>query len=201
MADPQNKAKGGNGAGQAATAAPPESELVSGLADQKVAEMEAQLQDAGQKVLRAQAELENYRKRVQREMADERRYAALPLVRDLLAVLDNLQRAIDAATHGSPHAPREAAVSRSETTTNAGLLEGVKMVANQFETVLKQHGCTPIETVGHPFDPNQHQAIAQEPSDQYPAGTITRAAQIGYKLHDRVVRPAQVFVSTGAPTA
>jgi molecular chaperone GrpE len=77
------------------------------------------------------------------------------------------------------------------------LLEGVKMVAAQFEAVLQQHGCTPIETVGTPFDPNQHQAIAQEPSDQHPAGTVTRCAQIGYKLHDRVVRPAQVFVSTG----
>jgi molecular chaperone GrpE len=187
MPDPQNKAKGGNGA-QAATAAPPESDLVAGAGDLKIADLEAQLQDAGQKVLRAQAELENYRKRVDREMKEERRYAVLPLVRDLLAVLDNLNRAIEATQ----------ARSASEGSADSGLLEGVKMVANQFEAVLKQHGCTPIETVGHPFDPNQHQAIAQEPSDQYPAGTITRAAQIGYKLNDRVVRPAQVFVSTGA---
>jgi molecular chaperone GrpE len=194
MAEHKRKSEG-NGASKTA-AATPEADLVAGAADQKIADLEAHLEDAGQKVLRAQAELENYRKRAQREMADERRYAVLPLVRDLLAVLDNLSRAIE-ATHGSPHAPSEDAVSRSETTTNAGLLEGVKMVANQFEAVLKQHGCTPIETVGHPFDPNQHQAIAQEPSDQYPAGTITRSAQIGYRLHDRVVRPAQVFVSTG----
>jgi molecular chaperone GrpE len=192
MADPQNKAKGGNGA-HAATAAPPESDLVGAAADQKIAVLETQLQEAGQKVLRAQAELENYRKRAQREMADERRYAALPLVRDLLAVLDNLQRAIDSTPAVSASEAAGGPISESD----AGLLEGVKMVANQFEAVLKQHGCTPIETVGAPFDPNQHQAIAQEPSDQYPAGTVTRAAQIGYKLHDRVVRPAQVFVSTG----
>lgn len=168
--------QGGNG--PAAT----DAGLASLAADQKIAELEAQLQEANQKALRAGAELENYRKRAQREMADERRYAVLPLVRDLLAVLDNLNRAIEATKDGS---------------SNSGLLEGVKMVAAQFEAVLKQHGCTPIETVGQPFDPNQHQAIAQEPSDQYPAGTVTRAAQIGYKLHDRVVRPAQVFVSTG----
>jgi molecular chaperone GrpE len=168
-----------NGEGPAAT----DASLASIAADQKIAELEAQLQEANQKALRAGAELENFRKRAQREMADERRYAVLPFVRDLLPVLDNLQRAIDATQNG---------------TADAGLLEGVKLVAAQFEAVLKQHGCTPIETVGAPFDPNQHQAIAQEPSDQYAAGTVTRAAQIGYKLHDRVVRPAQVFVSTGA---
>jgi molecular chaperone GrpE len=71
------------------------------------------------------------------------------------------------------------------------------MVATQIDAVLKQHGCLPIETVGTPFDPNQHQAIAQEPSTEHPAGTVTRATQVGYKLHDRVIRPAQVFVSTG----
>lgn len=169
----------GNGNGPATT----DAGLASLAADQKIAELESQLQVANQKALRAGAELENYRKRAQREMADERRYAVLPLVRDLLAVLDNLNRAIEATKSGA---------------TESGLLEGVKMVAAQFEAVLQQHGCTPIETVGQPFDPNQHQAIAQEPSDQYPAGTVTRCAQIGYKLHDRVVRPAQVFVSTGS---
>jgi molecular chaperone GrpE len=161
--------------------------LASIAAEQKIAELETQLQEANQKALRAGAELENYRKRLQREVESEIRYAALPLVRDLIAVLDNLNRAIEATSTGRA----------SEGASESGLLEGVKMVAAQFEAVLKQHGCTPIETVGQPFDPNQHQAIAQEPSDQYPAGTVTRAAQIGYKLHDRVVRPAQVFVSTG----
>ena len=80
---------------------------------------------------------------------------------------------------------------------NSHFLDGIKLVANQLEVVLKQHQCVRIEDVGSPFDPNQHQAIAQEPSDEYRAGTITRATQVGYKLHDRVIRPAQVFVSTG----
>jgi molecular chaperone GrpE len=167
--------------------------LASLAADQKIAELETQLQEANEKALRAGAELENYRKRVQREVSDERRYAALPLARDLLAVLDNLQRAIEA----TPTRSVSERASEPSADSSAGLLEGVKLVAAQFEAVLQQHGCTPIETVGAPFDPNQHQAIAQEPSDQYPAGTVTRCAQIGYKLHDRVVRPAQVFVSTG----
>src|SRR5687768_13281359 len=159
--------------------------LAAAAADLRIAELESQLKEASERALRLQAELENYRKRAQREMADERRYALVPLVRDLLPALDNLQRAIEAAQ----------AQHRSE--NSDGLLEGVKMVGVQLESVLKQHGCTPIETVGHPFDPNQHQAIAQEPSTEHPAGTVTRATQVGIKLHDRVIRPAQVFVSTG----
>jgi molecular chaperone GrpE len=151
-------------------------------ADQKIADLEQQVREANERALRANAELENYRKRSQRELADERRYAIVPFARDLLAVVDNLERAIE-ATQKSPD--------------SSGLLDGVKMVASQLESVLKQHQCVRIDTVGAAFDPNFHQAIAQEPSDQYPAGTITRATQAGYKLHDRVIRPAQVFVSTG----
>lgn len=156
--------------------------LESVAADQRIAELEAQLREASERALRTQAELENFRKRSQRELAEERRYAVVPLVRDLLPVVDNLERAIEAA---------------QQSPDGGGLLAGVKLVASQLESVLKQHQCVRIETVGVPFDPNQHQAIAQEPSDQYPAGTVTRAAQAGFKLHDRVVRPAQVFVSTG----
>jgi molecular chaperone GrpE len=144
----------------------------------------AEVQAAEDRALRAQAELENYRKRIRREMEEDRKYAALPLVRDLLSVVDNLERAIAAAENS---------------TSAAGLLEGVKMVAVQFEYVLKQHQCAKIATVGVPFDPNLHQAIAQEASTEHAAGIVTRTAQVGYSLHDRVVRPAQVFVSTGAP--
>jgi len=156
-------------------------------ADAKIGKLEAELREANEKALRATAELENFRKRAQRDLADERKYAVVPLVRDLLAVVDNLERAIEVSQ----------ARSASEGSAGQGLLDGVKMVATLLESILKQHQCVRIETVGAAFDPNQHQAIAQEPSDQYPAGTVTRAAQSGYKLHDRVIRPAQVFVSTG----
>ena len=169
--------------------------LAAAADDLRIAELEAHLKDATNKALRVQAELENYRKRAQRELADEQRYAVVPLVRDLLPVFDNLQRAIDAtptrrASEGAPPANVEL----------SSLLEGVQMVATQLEAILQQHGCVRIETVGAAFDPNQHEAIAQEPSSEHPAGTVTRATQVGYKLHDRVIRPAQVFVSTGALT-
>lgn len=145
--------------------------------------LQRELNDANDRVLRAQAELENYRKRTRREMDEDRKYAVLPLARELLPVIDNLQRAIDAAGKAGD---------------SSGMLEGVKLVFSQLTQVLAQQQCVPIETVGTPFDPNQHQAIAQEASSEFPAGTVTREAQVGYKLHDRVVRPAQVFVSTGA---
>jgi len=169
----------------------------AGAFDQKVAELEQQLREANDRALRSHAELENYRKRSQRELAEERRYAVVPLVRDLLNVVDNLERAIEAAYAGAQAKPGSDKSLPGEDVSS--LLSGVQMVASQLEGVLKQHQCVRIDTVGTPFDPNLHQAIAQEPSEQYAAGTITRATQAGYKLHDRVIRPAQVFVSTGSP--
>jgi molecular chaperone GrpE len=167
--------------------------------DKKVADLEQQVREANDRALRSHAELENYRKRSQRELADERKFAIVPFAKDLLAVVDNLERAIEAANKQIDTLARSAnegkAISASADVTH--LLDGVKLVATQLETILKEHGAVRIDTVGTPFDPNFHQAIAQEASDEYPAGTITRAAQSGYKLHDRVIRPAQVFVSTG----
>ncbi|MFN0020097.1 MAG: nucleotide exchange factor GrpE [Pirellulaceae bacterium] len=150
-------------------------------ASSDVAKLQQDLSEANEKFLRGQAELENYRKRVRREMEEERRYALLPFAKDLLTVVDNLERAIASGQEGQ------------------GLLEGVKMVSAQLQNVLNQHQCVRIETVGQPFDPNVHQAIAQEASSEHPVGTVSREAQSGYKLFDRVIRPAQVFVFTGAP--
>ena len=167
--------------------------------DKKAADLEQQVREANDRALRSHAELENFRKRAQRELADERRYAVVPFARDLLPVVDNLERAIEAATKQIDSLARSASEGKASATSTdiSHLLDGVKLVATQLEAVLKQHDAVRIDTVGTPFDPNFHQALAQEPSDEHPAGTITRAAQSGYKLHDRVIRPAQVFVSTG----
>ena len=170
--------------------------------DEKIANLEQQVREANDRALRSHAELENFRKRSQRELVDERKYAIVPFARDLLAVVDNLERAIEAAQAQADklaggregEAPAEPAQTSTDITH---LLDGVKLVATQLDGVLKSHGCVRIDTVGTAFDPNFHQAIAQEPSDELPPGTVTRAAQSGYKLHDRVIRPAQVFVSTG----
>lgn len=150
----------------------------------EIARLEAALSEAADRNLRTQAELENFRKRSRRELDDERRYAALPLVRDILHVLDNLQRAIEAA---------------EKSQGGGGLLEGVKMVAVQLSTFLDQHHCRPIHAAGASFDPHWHEAIGQVPSSDVPAGHVAHVARPGYTLHDRVVRPAQVLVSVGAP--
>lgn len=148
--------------------------------------LEAELDEAKNAALRSQAELENFRKRMRREMDDERRYASMPLLRDLLAVLDNMHRAISAS---------------EDSNETAGLLEGVKMVSDQFLAVLDQNDCTPIKSVGSPFDPNLHEAIGQESSAEFAANLVSREMRVGYQLHDRVIRPSQVFVSTGPPAA
>ncbi len=143
----------------------------------------SELEEVKDHALRSQAELENYRKRAARELRDERRYANMPLIRDLLPIWDNVGRAIEAA-------------DRHEDTNS--LLEGFKMVAQQFVDVLKSHNCTEIESLHEQFDPHLHEAISQQPSDEYPGNTVLYVVQTGFLLHDRVVRPTQVIVSVDA---
>lgn len=156
------------------------------ISAERVAQLETELAEANQHVLRTYAELDNYRKRAQRLLEEETKYAPLPLMRDLLPVLDNLERAIQAADQS-----RDA----------AGLLEGVKMVAQQLHAALERHHCVLIPTQDAPFDPHVHEAVAQVPHAQVPAGTIIETLSTGYRLHDRIVRPARVLVSAGAPEA
>ncbi|HEX3655153.1 MAG TPA: nucleotide exchange factor GrpE [Pirellulales bacterium] len=139
--------------------------------------------EAQDRALRALAELENYRKRARRELDDERRFANQNLLHDLLPVVDNVGRAIEAAEK-SPEA--------------AAVTAGFKMVAQQLEQILARYHCTVIPALHEPFDPHRHQAIAQQPSAEWPAGTVLLVAQQGYQLHDRVLRPSQVIVSTGS---
>jgi len=148
-------------------------------------DLAAELAAANDRALRLHAEMQNLRNRTSREIADERRYAALPILRDLLPVIDNIDRAIEAAEKAG-----EA----------ENLLAGFRLVRQQLTTILATHHAELIEAEGQQFDPNIHQAILHQPSPNAPAGTVTMVTQQGYKLHDRVVRPAQVIVSSG-PTA
>ncbi len=134
------------------------------------------------RVLRLQADMENLRMRTSRELAEQQRYAALPLIRDLLPVVDNIERAIEAA--------EKSGEAKS-------LLDGFKLVHQQLLTLLEQHQCKPMAALGEPFDPNLHAAILQQANEDIPANHVAQVAQEGYLLHDRVVRPAQVIISTG----
>ena len=146
-----------------------------------VEQLRAELERCRDQSLRCRAELDNYRKRAAREMDEHRRYANIGLLRDLLPVLDNVQRAIEAA---------------EKSTDGSGLLDGVKLVAQQLQGVLERHHCVKIEALGAPFDPHLHHAILQQPSPDHPANTVIMVTEEGYQLHDRVVRPSQVIVST-----
>lgn len=140
------------------------------------------LADAEKRVLLAQADLENFRRRNRRDMQDQLKYASMDLMSEILDSLDNLQRAVE---------------SYEQDPNGDGLVEGVKLVAQQMLTTLENKGCKKIDAVGQPFDPTRHQAIQMQPSDEFSANTVMMDLRPGFQLHERVVRPSQVFVSQG----
>jgi molecular chaperone GrpE len=140
------------------------------------------------KYLRAAAELDNYRKRVAREKEELARFTSERVVAALLPALDNLERAIDAAQkHGAD---------------NSSLLDGITQVHSQFRRTLVEFGLQEVTAnVGHPFDPKLHEAVSQIESGEHPEGHVVEQLQRGYKLADRLLRPARVVVSKGSPAA
>lgn len=157
--------------GDAATA-PAEPELAQAIADR-----DRYLDNWHRSV----AELENVRKRMLRELDQERQYRSLSIARDFLPTVDNLQRALQAA-------------EKSQDVTQ--LVQGIRMVLQQFDETLVRHSITPIPTVGEPFDPNLHEAVLQQPNAEMPPMTVLMEVEKGYKMHDRVVRPSKVIVSS-----
>lgn len=127
------------------------------------------------------ADFENYQKRSSRDREADRKYSVSSLARDFLPVFDNLERAIESARQAGDDSP---------------LVQGVSATLNQWLQIFSRHGITPIDALHQPFDPNQHEAVAQEPSLDYPAGTVVRVLQQGFMIHDRVLRPASVIVSS-----
>jgi molecular chaperone GrpE len=135
--------------------------------------------------LRERADLENARKRHQRDKEDALRFANDRLLKEMVPVLDNLERAVAHAEQGGDN--------------NQGLLEGVNMTINQFRKVLEDFGVKPIKAVGASFDPNLHQAMGQIESAEQAPNTVVTEFQRGYLLHDRLLRPSLVMVAK-APT-
>jgi molecular chaperone GrpE len=126
---------------------------------------------------RTQADFDNYQKRNRRELEIERQYALTPLARDLLPILDNLERALATVKEETP------------------LVQGVRLVHSQLLETLKRHHIGLIEAVGKSFDPNRHEAVMQQPAPGKPANTVLQVLEQGYAYHDRVLRPAKVIVS------
>ena len=151
--------------------------------------MRAEISDLKDKLLRAMAETENLRRRGDREKADLRKYATAEFARDMLGVADNLQRALAAVPEGA----------RQDNPALAQLLEGVEMTEREFRGHLEKHGIREVHPLGEKLDPNLHQAMVQLDHPEAPVGTVVEVMQIGYTIHDRLLRAAMVGVSKGPP--
>ncbi len=143
-------------------------------------ELETRLTEAQQKYVYLYAEFDNFKKRAIKERQELVKFAFEPAAREIIAVADNLQRALE-------HMPES---------TDKNLKTGIQMVYEQLKNALQKQGVEPILASGSTFDPNLHEAVAQQPSDQA-AGTVLEEHQKGYTLHGRLLRPSRVVVSAG----
>jgi molecular chaperone GrpE len=142
------------------------------------------------RVLRTLAEMENLRRRTEREVSDAKTYGVSAFARDMLNVVDNLSRALESL-------PADARASAD--TVLKSLIDGVELTARDFNAALARHGVKKLEPEGEKFDPNFHQAIYEAPDETLPSGTVTKVVQSGWRIGDRVLRPAMVGVSKGGP--
>ncbi len=156
------------------------------LANEKIAELEVAKKSNYDRLLRASADLENVRKRTRKEVKDARLDERAKVLRDMLPVIDNLERA-------SVHA------KETESEATKSILEGVGLVIRQFEQALERHKVTRLDSVGKAFDPAVHEAVSQAPSADHDPGTVITALQTGYMMEERLLRPALVVVSTAMP--
>lgn len=148
----------------------------------KLDEATAEISEQKERYLRTVADLENYRKRALREKEEARRQAASGLMEDLLPVLDNFRLGLKSAESHEG---------------GAVFAEGFRMILGQMESALRQNGLEEINPENGPFDPNFHEAVAHVPHDEVADGDIIEVHRIGYKIHERLLRPAAVLISSG----
>jgi molecular chaperone GrpE len=149
---------------------------------EEVEQLKAEYEAQHDRMLRTVAEYENSKKRAEREKEEFRKYALEEVVKDLIPVIDSIERAIE---------------STSESEDFKSLSEGVQLIHKQFLDSMERRGVTPIEAVGEPFDPTQHDAIMYIESDAVAENGVIEDFQRGYMLNDRVIRPSMVSVSKG----
>ena len=147
-------------------------------------ELETAKQEAKEtydRFLRVSAEFENYKKRSAREMDDFRKFANQSLIKEMLAVVDNLERALNS--------------SNGNNNNDKCMADGVNLTLKDILKVFEKFNVKPIESIGQIFDPNFHQAMMQEETDDYPENTVITELQKGYMIHDRLLRPSMVVVA------
>lgn len=141
---------------------------------------------ADDRYARLMAEFQNFKKRSAKEKQDIHSYANEKIIKDLLDVLDNFERAISLMKNGNPDVKSD---------ENDAMQEGISLIYSQLLEVLTKAGLEEIEALGQEFDPKFHHAVLNEPSDEFKSGEVSKVLQKGYKLNDRVIRPAMVVVS------
>ena len=149
------------------------------------ADLEPEEEELRNQLLRAMADNENLRKRTEREVAAAKKYGTFSFVRDMLASIDNLEKAISLIPENKDE--------MDETLKN--ILIGVDMTGREVASVLERHGISKINPDGEKFDYNLHQAMFEVPTNEVEPGTVVQVVQLGYLLHDRLIRPAMVGVS------
>jgi len=167
------------------TAAPAESAAAETLTPAQIEELKAQAAKAAEhwdRLVRSTADLDNYKKRAARERQEAIKYANESLMQKLLPVLDNFEAAI-------------AAVQSSGAENAQSLLTGVTMIQQQLRSALTEAGLEEVEAHGKPFDPNFHEAVSQAESEEHPEGHVMQQLRKGYRLRDRLLRPATVVVA------
>lgn len=176
----------------AAEAAPP-----SAAATEEIERLKTEVAGVKDKWLRAVADLENYKKRVKREMEEQAVRTTQSLLPSFLPVMDNLERALEVAE------PTVANASDENTKNVENLVQGLRMVAKEFLGALSRNGIEPVNAVGQAFDPSLHDALQQFDSPDHPPGVVIREFEKGYRMKERLLRPARVIVagagSTGKP--
>ena len=168
----------------------PETAAPGEAAPDPVAALTKETAELKDRLLRTLADMENLRRRTDREVADARTYGVTNFARDILAVADNMERALKALD------------DEIRTKADAGvkaLLDGVELTERELIKVMEKHGVRKIEPQGQKFDPNLHQAMLEIPDASVPAGTVVQVMQAGYTIGERVLRPALVGVSKGGP--
>lgn len=175
-------------AGEAVGQAEPEPPDQLMLAKEQLAAAQAESEARYDLLLRERAELENFKRRMQRDKAEAVRFAAEPLLREVLPVVDNLERAVE-------HAKQ----SKEGPAAGQALVDGVELVLRSLFDVLQKHGVTRIGARGQPFDPSRHEAVAHVEDSEVAPNTILDEHQSGYRLHDRLLRPAMVSVAKAPP--
>ena len=193
MTDTQNQKPenngSGNGAGDQATPEPsPEPQIPAATPEERVAALQAERDEIKDRMLRIAADFENWKKRSRKEQTDGETRVREQVLKDMLEVVDNLERATSAYVENG-------------SVDGASVLKGVNLVLRLFQTKLERYNVKPFEAKGQPFDPRVHEAISQVATADVAPGTVANELQKGYRIGDKLLRPAIVSVATAPASA